>query len=54
MLLLGDPGVGKSLFAWHSTQSLLEGAKTSDTQWLPIVIELKDYRMSEIKDLLPR
>ena len=61
MLLLGDPGAGKSLFAWYSTQSrlqdyqrVLEGVHSADTPWLPIVIELKHYRMSEIKGLLPR
>ena len=61
MLLLGDPGAGKSLFSWYSTQSrlnqyqrVLEGTEPSDTPWLPIVIELKNYRLSEIKNLLPR
>ena len=62
MLLLGDPGAGKSLFSWYSTQSRLQQYQRvlqdvnepSDAPWLPIVIELKNHRLSEIKDLLPR
>ncbi len=61
MLLLGDPGAGKSLFSWYSTQSrlqqyqrVLQGLEPGDIPWLPVVIELKNYRLSELTNLLPR
>jgi hypothetical protein len=72
LLLLGDPGAGKSLFSWYSTQALLLDyqrqhslLRTSNSNstvtvntnallWLPIVIELKHYRLSDIGGLLVR
>jgi hypothetical protein len=64
MLLLGEPGSGKSMFTWYSSQSYLQQyqeylarmAKHSTTlsPWIPIVIDLKEHKLSEVCGLLPR
>jgi WD40 repeat protein len=67
LLLLGDPGAGKSLFSWHGTQPYYQQQRLlqqqtgtctvlpdTNTLWVPVVIELKYFRMSDIKGLLVR
>jgi hypothetical protein len=72
LLILGEAGLGKSLFTWMTARRLAgeagrQGggpsggrgsssgkAHTQDAPWLPVVLELKEIRMSELLGLLPR
>ena len=61
LALLGEPGAGKSLFSWYSSQSrlhtyqaLAESTELDQTPWVPLVIELKYYKLSDLKDIIPR
>jgi hypothetical protein len=66
MVLLGDAGAGKSTFCWQMGQRLLSAGVQCylDTPvsrlggvvlpWIPIVIELKSMRSSQLRGLLPR
>ncbi len=54
LLLLGEPGSGKSLFTWSQTQKIYQ-AQLNDVKgcrWLPIVIDLQGYNLSNLKGLL--
>lgn len=62
-LLLGEPGAGKSLFPWHLCKQKEEVYKSmmeSSTlmpfteTWIPVAIDLKKYKTSDVKGLLPR
>jgi hypothetical protein len=69
LLLLGEAGSGKSMFTWLTAQQRLaefeaferglgeQGSATSvefQCPWIPVVIDLKRYRTSELMGLLPR
>jgi hypothetical protein len=64
MLLLGEPGSGKSMFTWYSSQSYLQQYQEYLTAmvtqphtlspWIPVVIDLKEHKLSEVNGLLPR
>ena len=54
LLLLGEPGAGKSLFAWDQTKQLYHAQihNVLGQRWLPVIIELKHYSLSQIEGLL--
>jgi hypothetical protein len=66
LLLLGEAGSGKSMFTWLTAQQQLtefeaferglgaQGGVASECPWIPVVIDLKRYRTSELMGLLPR
>lgn len=81
LLLLGDPGSGKSMFAWLNGQHQLEQARQGAAGggaspdgnagcgssggdgddsgggvggWVPVVLDLKRYKPSQLCGLLPR
>ncbi len=69
LLLLGEAGSGKSMFTWLTAQQRLAefeafekglggqgGVDSLESQcpWIPVVIDLKRYRTSELMGLLPR
>ena len=60
LLLLGEPGAGKSLSVWQATRRLIERFKpdmsgTAISQcWLPILIELNQFKVSELEGLIDR
>ena len=66
LVLLGDAGAGKSTFCWQMGQRLLSAGVLHflDTPvsrlggvvlpWIPIMIELKSMRSSQLRGLLPR
>ena len=65
LLLLGEAGSGKSMFTWLTAQQRLtefeaferglgaQGGVASECPWIPVVIDLKRYRMSQLMGLLP-
>ncbi len=66
LVLLGDAGAGKSTFCWQMGQRLLSAGvlhfldtpvsrlRGAVLPWIPIVIELKSMRSSQLLGLLPR
>jgi hypothetical protein len=64
LLLLGEAGSGKSMFTWLTAQQRLGefeaferglgGPVACQCPWVPVVIDLKRYRTSELTGLLPR
>ncbi len=60
LLLLGEPGAGKSLSMWQAARRRLELFKPNmrgdeiSRCWLPIVIELNAFKLSELAGLIDR
>lgn len=56
LLLLGDPGVGKTMLVWDQVQQLFHRQITHQPgiHWLPIVIELKNYSLLNLNELVKR
>ena len=78
LVLLGEAGSGKSMFAWLTVQQCLHafdavaaglhmsassgldvatgssGSGGAAIVWVPVVIDLKQYKMSELAGLVPR
>ena len=60
LLLLGEPGAGKSLSMWQAARRRLEQFKSDMSGdaisrcWLPIVIELNAFQLSELVRLIDR
>ena len=61
LLVLGEPGCGKTLFVWATVAQLVAVsrgqsgcAEASAAAFVPVVIDLKHYKASELSGLLPR
>jgi hypothetical protein len=48
VLVVGEPGAGKSSFVWHHAQ------QTAAAGWVPVVLDLKAYTVSDLHGALPR
>jgi hypothetical protein len=67
MVVIGEPGVGKSMFLWLSGRELARRARAGPTRlslrgpsdpcdapWIPMLLELRLYRASELRGLFAR
>jgi hypothetical protein len=64
LLVLGEPGLGKTAFTWLTAGRCLRSfnqwatskgpKRPSVSPWIPVVLDLKDYCVSELQGLLPR
>jgi hypothetical protein len=48
LVVLGEPGTGKSVFAWQQAH------RAADAGWVPVVLDLKEHKVSALAGVLPR
>jgi hypothetical protein len=48
LLVVGEPGAGKSVFTW------LQAQRVADAGWVPVVLDLKEHKVSTLAGALPR
>jgi hypothetical protein len=48
LVVVGEPGAGKSVFAWQQAR------RAADAGWVPVVLDLKDHKVSALAGVLPR
>jgi hypothetical protein len=48
LVVLGEPGAGKSMFTWRQAR------RVADAGWLPVVLDLKEHKVSALAGVLPR
>jgi hypothetical protein len=62
LLVLGEPGLGKTVFTWMTAWGLLQAPAPTQgkrkgapqgSPWLPLVIDLKEHTASALRGLLP-
>jgi hypothetical protein len=48
LVVVGEPGAGKSVFTW------LQAHRAADAGWVPVVLDLKEHKVSALAGALPR
>ncbi len=48
LVVVGEPGAGKSVFTW------LQAHRAADAGWVPVVLDLKEHKVSALAGVLPR
>jgi hypothetical protein len=48
LVVVGEPGMGKTVFTW------LQAQRAADAGWVPVVLDMKEYRVTALAGMLPR